>query len=127
VATLTRRFYLPSALRRSPARISRETARELEAAGALVLDVRRNEDEVGRLEGAWRISPDMIPSNVADFPRNSPIVLACTCTREATSVRVAHWLRDRGFEAYAVRGGTAELQGRAEGKSVALSGAGRAS
>ena len=87
-----------------------------------MLDVRRNEDEVGRLEGAWRISPDMIPSNVADFPRDSPIVLACTCTREATSVRVAHWLRDRGFEAYAVRGGTAELQDRAEGKSVALLG-----
>src|SRR5256714_7605488 len=31
--------------------------------------------------------------------------------REATSVRVAHWLTDRGFEAYAVRGGVAALSG----------------
>ena len=30
--------------------------------------------------------------------RDVPIVLTCTCPREATSVRVAHWLRDRGFE-----------------------------
>jgi MFS family permease len=35
---------------------------------------------------------------------------------------VAHWLRDRGFEAYAVRGGTAELRNGAEGPSVALHG-----
>ena len=122
MAELTRRFHLPSALRRSPSRISMETARELEVGGALVIDVRRHDDEVGRLVGALRISPDMIPSSVADFPRDTPIVLACTCTREATSVRVAHWLRDRGFEAYAVVGGTAELQDRAEGTSVAVSG-----
>jgi predicted MFS family arabinose efflux permease len=31
--------------------------------------------------------------------------------REATSVRVAHWLRDRGYEAYAVDGGHAALRG----------------
>src|SRR4029450_7670465 len=30
---------------------------------------------------------------------------------EATSVRVAHWLRDRGFDAYAVRGGILALRG----------------
>jgi MFS family permease len=35
---------------------------------------------------------------------------------------VAHWLRDRGFDAYAVRGGTAELRDAAGGPSVALSG-----
>jgi MFS family permease len=31
--------------------------------------------------------------------------------REATSVRVAHWLRDRGFTAFAVQGGVAALDG----------------
>jgi predicted MFS family arabinose efflux permease len=31
--------------------------------------------------------------------------------REATSVRVAHWLRDRGYEAYALDGGHAALRG----------------
>jgi rhodanese-related sulfurtransferase len=121
VAELTRRFHLPSALRSSPSRISSETAREFVARGALVIDVRRHDDESDRLEDALRISPDMIPSRVAGFRRDVPIVLACTCTREATSVRVAHWLRDRGFDAYAVRGGAAELRDRADGRSVALS------
>jgi MFS family permease/rhodanese-related sulfurtransferase len=121
VAELTRRFHLPSALRSSPSRISREAARDLVARGALVIDVRRHDDESDRLPDALRISPDMIPSRVAGFRRDVPIVLACTCTREATSVRVAHWLRDRGFDAYAVRGGAAELGDRAEGRSVALS------
>jgi rhodanese-related sulfurtransferase len=78
VATLTRRFHLPSALRRSPSRISGETARELVAGGALLIDVRRQDDDAGRLENALRISPDMIPSRVAGFPRDVPIVLGCT-------------------------------------------------
>jgi MFS family permease/rhodanese-related sulfurtransferase len=121
VAELTRRFHLPSALRSSPSRISREAARDLVARGALVIDVRRHDDDSDRLQDALRISPDMIPTRVAGFRRDVPIVLACTCTREATSVRVAHWLRDRGFVAYAVRGGAAELGDRAEGRSVALS------
>jgi MFS family permease len=34
---------------------------------------------------------------------------------------VAHWLRDRGFEAYAIRGGTAELRHGTGERSVALS------
>jgi predicted MFS family arabinose efflux permease len=35
---------------------------------------------------------------------------------------VAHWLRDRGFVAYAIRGGTAELRDGAASRSVAVSG-----
>jgi rhodanese-related sulfurtransferase len=75
---LTSRFHLPSALRRSPSRISGQTARELVARGALLIDVRRQDDDVGRLQDALRISPDMIPSHVAAFPRDVPIVLSCT-------------------------------------------------
>jgi hypothetical protein len=78
MATLTRRFHLPSALRRSPSRISGEKARELVAGGALLIDVRRQDDDGGRLEGALRITPDMIPSRIASFPRDVPIVLGCT-------------------------------------------------
>jgi rhodanese-related sulfurtransferase len=59
------------------------------------------------LEGALRIPPDEIPQRLDEFSRDTPIVLPCGRLREATSVRVAHWLRDRGFEAYAVRGGIA--------------------
>jgi rhodanese-related sulfurtransferase len=78
VAKLTRRFHLPSAVRRSPSRISGQTARELVAGGALVIDVRRHDDDAGRLEDALRISPDLIPSRIAGFPRDVPIVLGCT-------------------------------------------------
>jgi rhodanese-related sulfurtransferase len=78
MAKLTRRFHLPSALRRSPSRISGQTARELVAGGALLIDVRRQDDDVDRLEDALRISPEMIPSRVAGFPRDVPIVLGCT-------------------------------------------------
>ena len=77
-AKLTRRFHLPSALRRSPSRISGETARELLAGGALLIDVRRHDDDADRLDGALRIAPDMIPSHIAGFPRDLPIVLGCT-------------------------------------------------
>ncbi len=101
---LTRQFHVPSAVRTSPARIDTTTAETLISNGALVIDVRRDEDG-GERDGVLRITPDLIPSRAERFERNVPIVLTCTCPREATSVRVAHWLRDRGFQAYAVEGG----------------------
>jgi MFS family permease len=101
---LTRQFHLPSAVRTSPARINTQQADGLIGQGALVIDVRRDEDG-GERDGVLRITPDLIPSQAESFDRDVPIVLTCTCPREATSVRVAHWLRDRGFEAYAVEGG----------------------
>jgi rhodanese-related sulfurtransferase len=78
MAKLTRRFHLPSALRSSSARISGQAARELVAGGALLIDVRRQDDDAGRLEGALRIPPDVIPSRIAGFRRDVPIVLGCT-------------------------------------------------
>lgn len=78
MATLTRRFHIPSALRPSPLRIERERAAELVAGGALLIDVRRQEDTSAALPGAVRISPDMIPERVAGLRRDVAIVLACT-------------------------------------------------
>jgi rhodanese-related sulfurtransferase len=75
---LTRRFHIPSAVRQSPLRIDQDTANELVAAGALVIDVRRHDDHVPTLEGAVRIPPDEIPAALASFNRDTPIVLACT-------------------------------------------------
>ena len=78
MSTPTRRYHLPSALRRSSLRIGPEEARELVAAGALLVDVRRHEDEEMRLEGAVRIPPDEIPSRLSHFSDGRPVVLACT-------------------------------------------------
>ena len=57
----TRRYHVPSAIRRSSLRIDADEARELISQGALLVDVRRHEDEELRLDGAVRIPPDEIP------------------------------------------------------------------
>jgi rhodanese-related sulfurtransferase len=74
----TRRYHVWSALRSSSLRLDADAARELMAGGALVIDVRRHEDASARIEGARRIPPDEIPSVLAELPRDTPIVLACT-------------------------------------------------
>ena len=75
---LTRRFHVPSALRRSSLRIEAAAARQLVADGALLIDVRRGEDGLGSPDGALRITPDMIPERLGAFAREVPIVLGCT-------------------------------------------------
>ena len=61
MSTPTRRYHVPSALRRSSRRIDADEARELIAAGALLVDVRRNDVVDVELPGAARIAPDEIP------------------------------------------------------------------
>jgi rhodanese-related sulfurtransferase len=78
VSAPTRRYHVPSAIRRSSLRLEPEEARGLIAAGALLVDVRRHEEEELRLGGAVRIPPDEIPARLAELPRDRPILLACT-------------------------------------------------
>ena len=75
---LTRRYHVPSALRRSPLRIDPEEALALVGGGALLVDVRRHDDRTAHLEESIRIPPDEIPTHLGDLPRHAPIVLACT-------------------------------------------------
>jgi hypothetical protein len=65
-------------VRESPYRIEPRAARELVDAGALVIDVRRHDDDVPGVDGALKVSPDLIPSRIGSFPRDTPIVLGCT-------------------------------------------------
>jgi len=78
VSTPTRRYHVPSAIRRSSLRIDPDEARELIAQGALLVDVRRHEDQELRLDGAIRIPPDEIPDKLDELPRDRPILLVCT-------------------------------------------------
>jgi rhodanese-related sulfurtransferase len=78
MAGLTRRFHLPSAVRPSSVRIAPDAARGLIGDGALLVDVRRQDDQTARLDRALRITPDAIPEWVVDARRDVPIVLACT-------------------------------------------------
>ena len=75
---LTRRFHVPSALRPSSLRLEPDHARELVAEGALLVDVRRQDDPSPALPGAERIPPDAIPGRVGGLRREVAIVLACT-------------------------------------------------
>jgi rhodanese-related sulfurtransferase len=78
VSRPTRRYHVPSAVRPSPARIDPDDARALLEQGALLLDVRRQDDPSLTVEGALRIPPDEIPERLGELPRGFPLVLACT-------------------------------------------------
>ena len=62
----------------SSLRLDAPSALTLVGNGALLIDVRRLDDPSGALEGALRIPPDEIPARLAELPRDTPIVLACT-------------------------------------------------
>jgi hypothetical protein len=65
MAAPTRRYHIPSAVRRSSLRISPAKAHGLLAEGAVLTDARR-------------IPPDEIPGRLAELPRDRAVVLACT-------------------------------------------------
>jgi rhodanese-related sulfurtransferase len=71
------RFRAAYAARPSGFRIETDEARGLTDRGALLVDVRRDDDEATGLPGALRISPDELPGRLPTFPRDVPIVLAC--------------------------------------------------
>ena len=92
-------------LGRDPVRIDPDSARLLVEGGALLVDVRKADDPGLALADALRVTPEELATAAPGFDQAKPVVLACTCPAEWTSTRAAHWLRDRGFEAYAVTGG----------------------
>ena len=75
---LTRRWHLPSALRPSELRVDAGRARVLMDGGALLVDVRRQDDPSPSLPGADRVPPDAIPGWIQGMRREVAIVLACT-------------------------------------------------
>jgi rhodanese-related sulfurtransferase len=78
VSAPTRRFHIPSALRRSSFRIDIPTVQRLLAGGAVLVDVRRQDDPTEPLPRSIRIAPDEVPGRIPEFPRDVPIVLSCT-------------------------------------------------
>jgi rhodanese-related sulfurtransferase len=78
VATPTRRYHIPSAVRRSSLRIAPADAHRLLDEGAVLVDVRRHEDDSVELANAVRLPPDEIPSRLHELPRARAVVLACT-------------------------------------------------
>jgi rhodanese-related sulfurtransferase len=75
---LTRHWHLPSALRPSSLRVEPAEARALVSGGAVLVDVRRQDDPAPGFPGAVRVPPDEIPGWIQGMRPEVAIVLACT-------------------------------------------------
>lgn len=74
----TRRYHIPSAVRRSSLRISPAEAHRLLEDGAVLVDVRRHEDDSLQIANAVRMPPDEVPGRLDELQVDRAIVLACT-------------------------------------------------
>lgn len=74
----------------------------------VVLDVRSRSTystAVDAVPGSIRVQPDQVIEWSAAQKEKRPVVTYCTCPHDATAVRVAQQLIDRGFDAAALHGG----------------------
>src|SRR6204780_1497705 len=95
------------ALRTVPFAIPSEAARQ-KAAGACIYDVRSHgylDAKATRITGSRRLDPNALNRCSEEFPEEQLVYVYCTCVREATSVRAARELQNRGVRAAATRGG----------------------
>ena len=58
-----------------------------------------------RITGSRRLDPNALNRSNEVFPDSGPIYIYCTCIREATSVRVARELNERGIRVAVIKGG----------------------
>ena len=95
------------ALRAVTFAIPADAAREL-SAGAWIYDVRSHgylDAKATRIRGSRRLDPNALHQSVPQFPAEQQVYVYCTCVREATSVRVARELENRGVRVAVIRGG----------------------
>jgi membrane protein DedA with SNARE-associated domain/rhodanese-related sulfurtransferase len=74
----------------------------------VLLDVRSHgyyDAETSRIKGSIRLEPNNLREELKSIPKDRDIYVYCTCVREATSARVAHMLREEGFNAFVIVGG----------------------
>lgn len=75
-------------------------ARLAQAPAPLLLDVRRASafaPESGGIAGAVPVLLDEPTVHLPDLPRDTPVAVYCLCTGQASSTRVALWLRSAGY------------------------------
>jgi membrane protein DedA with SNARE-associated domain/rhodanese-related sulfurtransferase len=85
---------------------AQDAARKLQ--GVAVFDVRSHgyyEKNTMRIQGSARLEPNALHQEVLPLPKDKEIVLYCTCVREATSVKVAHVLKEQGYAVSVISGG----------------------
>jgi membrane protein DedA with SNARE-associated domain len=95
------------ALRTVSFEIAAEAARQM-AAGARIYDVRSHgylDAKATRITGSRRLDPNTLNRCGEEFPDGQLVYVYCTCIREATSVRVARVLHNRGVRVAVIKGG----------------------
>ncbi len=95
------------ALRTMPFVIPSEVAQGM-ALGARVYDVRSHgylDAKATRITGSRRLDPNALSRFNEEPPDGQMVYVYCTCAREATSVRVARELQNRGVRVAVVKGG----------------------
>lgn len=81
----------------SPAEVDVVTAARLQAAGALLLDVREpHEWELVHVAGSRHVPMRRIPEALADLPRDRDLLVLCHVG--GRSARVTQYLRAQGFD-----------------------------
>jgi rhodanese-related sulfurtransferase len=58
-----------------------------------------------KIPGAIRMTADRIDSGAREIQRTSTIIVYCTCPNEESSGRVVRHLTQKGYRAFALRGG----------------------
>lgn len=74
----------------------------------VVYDVRSHgyyDSGAQRIRGSVRLEPHALNQGPIDLPEGREVILYCTCVRAATSIRVAHFLREKGVPASIIAGG----------------------
>ncbi len=95
------------ALRTMPFVVPSEVARGM-ALGARIYDVRSHgylDAKATRITGSRRLDPNALSRFNEEPPDGQMVYVYCTCAREATSVRVARELQNRGMRVAVVKGG----------------------
>jgi membrane protein DedA with SNARE-associated domain/rhodanese-related sulfurtransferase len=102
------RLWINNRVLRTIPRVSpAEASRILENGGARVYDVRSHgyyEEGAARIRGSQRLEPNSLDGST-EWSKTTPLILYCTCVREATSLAVANVLRQQGVECAVLTGG----------------------
>lgn len=86
-----------------------EAARKISTDGAIIYDVRSHgyyDRKARRIQGSKRLEPNALNQQPLEMPPDGRMVyLYCTCQGDATSIRVAKELINRGFHVAVIAGG----------------------
>jgi len=107
VGFVVRQWIKARGLRTVPFAMPSEVAHQM-TLGARVYDARSHgyfDAKTTRIKGSRRLDPNTLSRFNEESPDGPTVYVYCTCVREATSVRVARELQNRGVRVSVIKGG----------------------